>query len=114
MWPRLLILLAIFLSQAVAFGDAANSLPDASPGISQNVSPGIDTSRHVLPDTSEGATQPPPDATDSVATDVKCREAWKKYRESLACFAPYRVVGGGVKQEAFKHCKNVNQPELCE
>lgn len=110
MWPRLLILFAIFLSPAVAAGNDANGMQDTS----QNVSPDIDSSRDVLPDTPEEYSREPPDATDSTTTDAKCREAWMKYRESLACFAPYRVVGGGVKLEAFKHCKSVNQPELCE
>jgi hypothetical protein len=114
MWPRLVILLAIFLSPAVASGNDANGMPDASPDTSQNVSPDIDISRDLLPDTTEDYSLEPPDATDSTSTDAKCREAWQKYRESMACFAPYRVVGGGVKLEAFAHCKNVNQPDLCE
>lgn len=44
----------------------------------------------------------------------RCEEKWREYRESQACFAPYRLVNGGVKAEAFKHCKDVKQPELCE
>lgn len=113
MWPRLMILFAILLSPAVASGDDMNGVPDASSGTTQNVSPDVDTSRDVPPD-SVDRFQVPSDATDIDTSDKKCREAWKKYRESLACFAPYRVVGGGVKEEAFKHCKNVLQPDLCE
>lgn len=54
--------------------------------------------------------------TDSVDADKKqrCQEQWRKYRESAACFAPYKLVNGGVKAEAFKHCTVVKQPELCE
>ena len=44
----------------------------------------------------------------------RCEEKWREYRESEACFSPYRLVNGGVKAEAFKHCKEIKQPELCE
>ena len=44
----------------------------------------------------------------------RCELAWKKYRESQACFAPYILVNGGVKAEAFKHCTEIKQPEFCE
>lgn len=44
----------------------------------------------------------------------RCKQAWEKYRESQACFAPYILVNGGVKAEAFKHCTEVKQPEFCE
>jgi hypothetical protein len=114
MWPRLMILFAILLSPAVASGDDTNGMTDASPDTSQYVSPDIDTSRDVPPNVSEDPYMEPPDATDTSTKDKKCRAAWKKYRESMACFARYRVVGGGVKEEAFKHCKNMVQPDLCE
>ncbi len=114
MWPRLMILFAILLSPVVSSGDDMNGMPGASSGTTQNVAPDVDTSRDVPPDVSVDTFQEPPDATDTETKDKQCREAWKKYRESMACFAPYRVVGGGVKEEAFAHCKSVNQPDLCE
>lgn len=43
-----------------------------------------------------------------------CEERWRRYRESVACFAPYRLVNGGVKAEAYRHCKEVKQPEFCK
>jgi hypothetical protein len=51
---------------------------------------------------------------DSGDRNSGCREQWKQYRESEACFARYKVVGGGVKAEAFEHCPDVPQPGLCE
>lgn len=55
----------------------------------------------------------------SATTGIKdkqnqCKKAWKKYKESEACFAPYKLVNCGIKAEAFKHCTEVKQPELCE
>jgi hypothetical protein len=44
---------------------------------------------------------------------IKCEQEWKKYRKSQACFAPYRLVNGGIKAEAFKHCREMKQPDLC-
>lgn len=35
----------------------------------------------------------------------------RRYRESQRCFAPYKVVGGGTKGEAFKHCTPVPRPK---
>lgn len=67
--------------------------------------------------TAAAASAPPTPSTQTMDMDArrkKCREQWKKYRENQACFAPYRLVNGGVKAEAFKHCKDMKQPELCE
>lgn len=42
--------------------------------------------------------------------DTDC-ETWKRlFQESGECFGPYRLVGGGVKKEAFEHCTPVVQP----
>jgi hypothetical protein len=45
---------------------------------------------------------------------ARCEKEWKKYRESEACFAPYRLANGGIKAEAFKHCTEIKQPKLCD
>ena len=51
---------------------------------------------------------------DSGDGNSRCREQWREYRESQACFAQYKVVNDGVKAEAFEHCPVVQQPVLCE
>lgn len=40
-----------------------------------------------------------------------CEEAWRRYRESQACFAPYKLANGAVKAEAFTRCVDVAEPE---
>ncbi|MBT9613479.1 MAG: DUF4124 domain-containing protein [Burkholderiales bacterium] len=40
-----------------------------------------------------------------------CEAEKRKYRESEACFAPYRNATGGIKAEAFKHCVEVKEPQ---
>ncbi len=54
------------------------------------------------------------DATEISDKKNVCKEKWRKYRESQACFAQYRTAKGGVRPEAFKHCNQVVQPEFCE
>lgn len=45
--------------------------------------------------------------------ETPCQAAQRKYEESAACFAPYRNVNGGIKPEAFEHCKEMKQPPPC-
>jgi hypothetical protein len=79
------------------------------------------TSSPVLVEDPSTSTTPPkesmamrkrPAKAPTKETDCK---TWKHlFQVSGECFAPYRVVGGGVKEEAFKHCTPVDQPpERC-
>jgi hypothetical protein len=43
-----------------------------------------------------------------------CEERWRRFHESAACFSRFRVVGGGVKADAFRECAEVPMPERCE
>ncbi len=42
-----------------------------------------------------------------------CEARWHRYAASAACFDQYRVVGGGLKPEAFQRCTEVPQPDPC-
>ena len=42
-----------------------------------------------------------------------CRAQLKEYHQSIECFAPYRTAKGGVRPEAYQHCKEVKQPRGC-
>lgn len=42
-----------------------------------------------------------------------CEAKWHRYLASAACFDQYRVVGGGLKPEAYQRCKEVPQPDPC-
>lgn len=63
----------------------------------------------------EARAAPSSSATHGRTTDknITCEEQWRRYRESLACFAPYRLVNGAIRAEAFKKCAEVQQPALC-
>ncbi|MDQ2928674.1 MAG: hypothetical protein M3R22_11025 [Pseudomonadota bacterium] len=43
-------------------------------------------------------------------TTSECAALRKLYLDSQACFEPYRMAHGGLRREAFKHCKNVVDP----
>lgn len=57
------------------------------------------------------ATQPP----TAAAIDLRnrCDVAWQRYRESQACFAPYRNTNGSIKAEAFRRCTELQEPVGC-
>ena len=40
-----------------------------------------------------------------------CEARWHLYAASAACFGQYRLVGGGLKPEAFQRCTEVPQPD---
>lgn len=42
-----------------------------------------------------------------------CEARWHRYMASAACFDQYRVVGGGLKPEAYQRCTEVPQPDPC-
>lgn len=42
-----------------------------------------------------------------------CEARWHRYLASAACFDQYRVVGGGLKPEAYQRCTEVPQPDRC-
>ena len=45
--------------------------------------------------------------------ETRCAAAWRRFDESSACFAPYRVDGGRVLAEAYVRCGNVAMPSDC-
>jgi len=67
----------------------------------------------VAADAPASAPRPPPTAGSlggPAAPD--CAALRKRYAESQACFAPYRLANGGIKPEAFKRCREVPDPAL--
>ena len=40
----------------------------------------------------------------------RCEAEKQKYRESEACFAPYRTPIGAIQPEGFQHCIAMNEP----
>ena len=48
----------------------------------------------------------------TVTESTDCTTWWRLYQESQECFGPFRLVGGGIKPEAFEHCNEIPSPEL--
>jgi TPP-dependent pyruvate/acetoin dehydrogenase alpha subunit len=42
--------------------------------------------------------------TKANAKETSCEKAQREFRESQECYAPFRTVNSGVKEEAFKQC----------
>ena len=74
----------------------------------------IQTPRPQLPASAPTtAAQPVVKRPAQLPTDKTDCETWQRlYEESMACFGPYNVVGGGIKQEAFDACNEVAEPPL--
>ena len=45
--------------------------------------------------------------------ETRCAAAWRRFDDSSACFAPYRVDGGRVLAEAYQRCESVAMPTDC-
>jgi len=58
----------------------------------------------------EAPTSTQPTQPDNASEKLDCDALWREYQSSQECFAPYRVVGGGLKAEAFEHCKELPNP----
>jgi hypothetical protein len=62
------------------------------------------------------STRPPSDPVPRpvvASDDAKAKQYEadkKKYKESEACFAPYRSAAGSISPEAFQHCVEVREP----
>lgn len=50
---------------------------------------------------------------DASPNESACQAKWREYETSYACFNPYRLANGGVKAEAYKHCKSMPRPAPC-
>lgn len=50
----------------------------------------------------------------NASPNAVCEADWRDYRASEACFARYKVVGGGLKSEAFQVCRQLTRPTCNE
>ncbi|MGH6647275.1 DUF4124 domain-containing protein [Aquabacterium sp.] len=44
--------------------------------------------------------------------ETECQKMVRLYRESEACFAPYKIANGVTRAEAFEHCTPVVEPSI--
>ena len=50
----------------------------------------------------------------NASPNAVCEADWRAYQASEACFARYKVVGGGLKTEAFQACRQLTRPTCNE
>ena len=56
-----------------------------------------------------GADEPRP---DEQRQETECERMTRLYRESEACFAPYKLWNGATRAEAFQYCTVVVGPSI--
>lgn len=49
---------------------------------------------------------------DKQPDETECQRMVRLYRESEACFAPYKIANGKTRPEAFEHCQQVVEPSV--
>ena len=49
---------------------------------------------------------------DESRQETECERMTRLYRESEACFAPYKLWNGATRAEAFQHCTVVVEPSI--
>ena len=107
--PRVLILTAAtLLGSAGALRAAEPSRTEAiTPPAPLSVSPGTPASAASMRRPTESA---PPSRPAAGSRSSDCAELQRRYLESQACFAPYRLANGGLDADAFRHCAVVQDP----
>jgi hypothetical protein len=77
----------------------------ADPPIDDRSTPGT-----VVPSTgtTAAASSGPVSRGDSAA----CAALRKQYAQSQVCFGRYRLANGGLKPQAFKHCREIQDPAV--
>jgi hypothetical protein len=100
--------LAITVSPAwlIAFGMMAGAPASAADGPSDDRS----TPGTVVPST--GTTAAPSSGPVSQGDSPACAALRKQYAQSQACFGRYRLANGGLKPQAFKQCREIQNPAV--
>ncbi len=63
------------------------------------------------PEAPASAPQPAKRANGPGPRDQSCAAQWARYNAAYACMDQYRVNKGGIRNEGFKNCPVVAQPE---
>lgn len=92
----------------LAGAGVAHAAEPITPPAPISVSPGTPTSVPNEPRPVPAAAQHPKPAP--AAQSANCAELQRRYLQSQACFAPYRLANGGMDAEAFRHCTEVQDP----
>lgn len=54
---------------------------------------------------------PKPAAAATPPNETACQKEWRVFLESKTCFQPFRTATGGIRAEAYEHCKEVAEPK---
>lgn len=43
--------------------------------------------------------------------ETPCQKEWRLYMAAQSCFLPFRTATGGIRAEAYQHCKEMSEPK---
>lgn len=55
--------------------------------------------------------RPSKTGADGPANETACQKEWRLFLDSKTCFEPYRTATGGIRAEAYQHCKEMTEPK---
>jgi hypothetical protein len=90
--------------------EAARSVPGSvapSTGMAPGPGPGASPKKRTSPSSSSASS-----LSGSGQGDARCATLRKRYAESEACFARYRMKNRGLRPGAFQHCKQLIDPSM--
>lgn len=61
-------------------------------------------------DATAGAAGKPAKAAAAPANETACQKEWRLFLDSKTCFQPFRTATGGIRAEAYQHCKEMDEP----
>ncbi len=56
------------------------------------------------------AGKPVKPAASGPANETACQKEWRLFLDAKTCFQPFRTATGGIRAEAYEHCKEVAEP----
>ena len=59
----------------------------------------------------EAAGKPSKPAAAAPPNETACQKEWRVFLEAKTCFQPFRTATGGIRAEAYEHCKEVAEPK---
>jgi hypothetical protein len=58
----------------------------------------------------ESAGRPAKGGAAAPSNETPCQKEWRLFLDSKTCFQPFRTATGGIRAEAYQHCKEMSEP----
>jgi len=68
----------------------------------------LKSQRDAKADATRGVARP---TAAAPANETACQREWRVFLDAKTCFQPFRTANGGIRAEAYQHCKEVTEPK---